>query len=315
MPAHSITDSLPLQAIFIASSILLPIMLLTFFGGMSARFLIYYTIWREMSFAKEFDKRVANFLESTDPNAKLSFYQITKKLLEKTFYELFVVRAIMKRRNPDIVMTMSDRVFLTKQGAAWIVHDMLKQFRLLKHEKESKLGQITRNTLQTNPCFNKVFGIFPTSTLNELTNLLPSLLILGGIFGTFLGIMKALPQLGLMDLQNVGETQQTMSRFLQSTSEAMVTSILGIFLSIVISIWNSVLSPEYLFLRIVDRFESGLEKLWSRSDNNDLPKDLGFDENRDPLEALAEESLQQELEDKNIVTRVRKKPAITRDAS
>ncbi len=300
------------------SEVLFPIMIASFFMGVVMRSLIYYTIWREMFFAKEFDKRVNTFLETVTRDMRLSFYLISKKLLEKTFYELFVVRAIMKRRNPDVIMTMSDRIFLTKQGAAWIVHDLLKQIRHLKHDRESKMLQITKSTLQNNPCFNRVFGVIPASMFNDLVNILPGILIVGGIFGTFLGIMSALPELGQMDLSNIEETKMVMDRFLENTSFAMSTSLVGILLSVTLSIFNSMFSPEKLFVRIVDRLESALEKIWSRSDHNDLPRNLSeFDEHRDPLEALAEEALHQELGTHSPSTNKRKDgpPEQSRDAS
>lgn len=279
-----------------ATDLLLPLMVLMFIGGVIFRTLIHYTIWREMAFAKEFDKRVTTFLDRTEIDAHLSFYAITKRLLEKTFYELFVVRAIMKRRNPDVVMTLSDRVFLTRQGAAWIVNDVLKQVKHLKHERRPKLLQITKNTLQNNPCFNKVFGLLPGSVLNDLITILPGILVICGIFGTFLGIMAALPELGAMDLTDVEETKMVMDNFLLKTSFAMSTSLVGILLSILLSVYNSLFSPDKLFADIVDRFENALDRLWNRSNSNELPKDDHFDEHRDPIAALAEEALHQELD-------------------
>lgn len=276
--------------------LLLPTMFTVFAGCIISRLLIYYTIWREMVFVKEFDKRVGVFIESTSLETKLSFYGITKKLLEKTFYELFVVRAIMKRRNPDLIMTMSDRIFLTKQGAAWLVHDMLKQIRHLRHERTPQLLPIVKSTVQNNPCFNKVFGLIPAGTVNDLLKILPGLLIVGGIFGTFLGVMRALPQLGMMDLSDIDETKIALDNFLLQVSYAMVSSVLGITFSVVLSIFNSLFSPEKLFVRIIHRFENAVDKLWTRSDHNELVTNLVFDEHRDPLEALAEEALNQELE-------------------
>ena len=47
---------------------------------------------------------------------------------------------------------------------------------------------------------------------------------------------------------------------------------------------------------MIDRFESALDLLWYRSDNNDYPQnEKPFDEHRDAVEALAEESLGLEL--------------------
>jgi hypothetical protein len=82
----------------------------------------------------------------------------------------------------------------------------------------------------------------------------------------------------------------------------MTTSIIGIMCSVAMSMINTVWSPEKLFVAIIDRFENSLDILWNRSDNNDLPEiGVEFNEHRDPSEALAEASLQQELDKKHRV--------------
>ena len=76
----------------------------------------------------------------------------------------------------------------------------------------------------------------------------------------------------------------------------MSTSIVGIILSVSMTFLNSLFSSEKLFLRTVDRFENSLDILWNRSENNYLPENLpDFDEHQDPIDALAEESLNREL--------------------
>ena len=47
---------------------------------------------------------------------------------------------------------------------------------------------------------------------------------------------------------------------------------------------------------MVDRFETSLDLLWYRSDNNNYPaNEKPFDEHKDPVDALAEESLNMEV--------------------
>ena len=47
---------------------------------------------------------------------------------------------------------------------------------------------------------------------------------------------------------------------------------------------------------MVDRFESALDLLWYRSDNNNYPEhERPFDEHRDAVEALAEDALNKEI--------------------
>jgi hypothetical protein len=60
---------------------------------------------------------------------------------------------------------------------------------------------------------------------------------------------------------------------------------------------NTMFSPERLFADIVDHFENSLDLLWNYAHSNEVPSGLKpFDENEDPVEALAAASLAQELE-------------------
>lgn len=280
-----------------------------FFVGFFFRAMIYYTVRRHEWFARELEKRVNRFIDSEVPGKveNVSFYVLSKKMLERTYYEVFEVRDRMKRRKPDSVMSLTDRVFLIRQGCAWLVKDILKQLKFLKwSEGNPKLLNITKATLQHNPCFNRVFGIFPMAGLNDLISILPGLFVVGGILGTFIGIAGGLQELGTMNLQDIENTKNIMDRFLHEISFAMVTSIVGIIFSLLSHITNVIFSPERSYVSMVDRLESALDLLWYRSDNNNFPdNEKPFDEHRDPVEALAEDAL---------VKEINKAPAVPRGA-
>ncbi|MGE0633712.1 MAG: hypothetical protein AB7O96_14960 [Pseudobdellovibrionaceae bacterium] len=276
-----------------------PVMISAFIFGVALRILVYSSVKRHEWFAREFHKRVGRFLDGEAKGAvePLSFYVATKKLLEKTFFEVFENRDKFQRRKPDHVMAMSDRVFLVKAGCAWLIKDVLKQIRHLKYGTQPpKLIAITKTTFASNPCFNRVFGVIPTVTTNEILNILPGLFVIGGIFGTFLGVMKGLPELSGMDIQDPEKTKLVMDRFLVEIAMSMGASLIGIFFSVLMTIVNTIFTPERLFVDIVDRFENSLDLLWNRSTNNEMPSNLkSFDEHRDPREALAENAIDAEL--------------------
>ena len=100
-----------------------------FFVAAFTRYIIFYTVQRHEWFSVEFEKRVNRFVESQNPGDvnDVSFYVLSKKWLEKTYYEIFELRDRMQRRRSDKVMRLADRVFLIKQGCAWLVKDILKQ--------------------------------------------------------------------------------------------------------------------------------------------------------------------------------------------
>jgi len=286
-----------LDAIVLAKAMIMPSMFTVFFIALVLRALIYYTVKREETFAKEFEKRVNAQLGSDDHLAPRSFFMLCKKLLEKTYFEMFEMRSLMKRRRIDHVTDPGDRIFLVQQGTAYLVRDTLKEVQFIKYDGvRPPISEIVKGVYANNPCFTRVFGYLPVGAFNDFLNIIPGLFIVGGIFGTFLGIMQALPELGAMDIRDPESTKLVMDTFLAKIAFSMSTSTVGIMLSVVTTVYNNFLSPERLFLKTVDRFERSLFRLWSRCDNNQLPHQIpNFDEHRDPTEALASHSIDRAL--------------------
>jgi hypothetical protein len=274
-------------------------MITAFVSAIVLRALVFYTVKRHEWFAWEFEKRVGRFLKKEDvhKSQNVSFYVVAKRLMEKTFYEAFENRDKLKRRRHDTAMSFVDRVFLVKMGCAWIVHDLLKQIRFIKYGSQPpKLLNITKNVFSKNPYFNSILGFIPTGRTNEVLNILPGLFVIGGIFGTFLGVMKGIPELSGMDLNDPEKTKLIMDRFLVEVAMSMGSSLVGIFFSVCMTLLNTWCSPDRSFGETVERFENSLDLLWNYAHTNEVPaENKPFDEHRDPLEALAEASLNQEL--------------------
>lgn len=271
-----------------------------FFIGCFLRFFINYTVSRHEWFSREFEKRVHAFMETQVPGEvkDVSFYSLTKKLLEKTYYEVFEIREKFRRRRWDSVMHWQDRVFLVKQGCAWLVKDILKQIKFLKWTNDTpKLLHITKATLHHNPCFNRIFGVLPLSSTNDVVSVMPGLFVVAGILGTFIGIAKGLPSLGNMNMADMDSTKLIMDAFLKEIAFAMHSSIFGIAFSLTMHIFNTIYSPERTYVSMVDRFESSMDLLWYRSDSNSFPvQGSDFDEHKEPAEALAAEAVRLEVE-------------------
>jgi len=84
----------------------------------------------------------------------------------------------------------------------------------------------------------------------------------------------------------------------------MATSIIGIVFSVALTLLNTAFSPEKLFIGIVDRFENSLDLLWNRSLDNDIPSNVAeFDEHKDPVDALAEQAVLKEVENKKLTSK------------
>jgi hypothetical protein len=132
--------------------------------------------------------------------------------------------------------------------------------------------------------------------LNDIISILPGLFVVAGILGTFIGISSGLNDLGGMNLQDLENTKNIMDKFLHEISYAMKSSIVGIVFSLLSHIANTMMSPERSYVSVIDRFESSMDLLWYRSDNNDYPaEDKPFDEHKDAVDALAEDALNKEI--------------------
>jgi hypothetical protein len=254
-----------------ATEYLMPLLLFGFVFAVIARLLITVTVHRQKRFVKEFSKRVhQEILAHPEPHG--SFYNLAKRALTRTYFENFELRARYKRRNEDHIMTVGDRVFLIQDGIIRLIDDFLKHARYLRRDvgQQPDFHEISNSVFAANPIFNRVLGIFSLSRTNDVLNILPSIFIVGGIFGTFLGIMKALPELTAMDVTNADASKIVIDAFLIKISFALSTSILGIVLSIVMSFMNTLLSPTNTYVEIVDAFNSAAEIMWNISVTNDV---------------------------------------------
>lgn len=254
-----------------ATDYLMPILLLAFCLAVIVRLLITVIINRQRRFVKEFCKRVHNDI-MTNPDTNGSFYNMVKRFLARTYFESFELRVKYKRRNEDHLMTIGDRVFLIQDGIIRLIDDFLKHVKYLKKKpgQQPNFNEITSNAFASNPVFNRVLGLFSMSRTNEILNILPGIFIVAGIFGTFLGIMKALPELTNMDITDAAASKVVIDSFLINISFALTTSILGIILSIIMSFLNTLLSPESTYVEIIDSFKSATEILWNKCEDNDL---------------------------------------------
>jgi hypothetical protein len=207
-----------------------------------------------------------------NPEPRGSFYNHVKRSMTRTYFENFELRARYKRRNEDHIMSVGDRVFLIQDGIIRLIDDFLQNIRYLRKESghQPDFHEISNSVFAANPVFNRVLGVFSLSRTNDVLNIMPSIFIVGGIFGTFLGIMRALPELTAMDVTNAEASKIVIDAFLIKISFALSTSILGIVLSIIMSFMNTLMSPTNTYVEFVDAFNSASEILWNKSEHNEV---------------------------------------------
>ena len=163
-------------------------------------------------------------------------------------------------------------MFLIQDGIIRLIDDFLQNIRYLRKESghQPDFHEISNSVFGANPVFNRVLGVFSLSRTNDVLNIMPSIFIVGGIFGTFLGIMRALPELTGMDITDAQASKLVIDVFLIKISFALSTSILGIVLSIVMSFMNTLMSPTNTYVEFVDAFNGASEILWNKSEHNEV---------------------------------------------
>lgn len=268
---NEIMNQLVTQISQVSSHVLLPFMFGVFLFGVFFRWVIWFTVRCQFRFAAEFEKRVHKYMAHEEESIKIaSFHMLAKKTLETTYYEHFELKRKFHRRRFDSVTSIADRLFLIREGAARLIKDTLSQTQYLKREKtQPQFLEISKFVFGSNPVFNRVLGALPMGLFHDLICILPGLFVIGGIFGTFIGVMNGLPSLSTMDISNVEMTQKLMGTFITQMAFSMGTSVVGILLSVMMTVLNSMLSPEGLYLQTISKFTSALEFLWNDTLTNE----------------------------------------------
>ena len=249
---------------------LMIIMIIVFFIGVILKFLMYYLLKAEYNFSSAFETRTHRYLnrEYIESKNVSKFNEIVEFVLKKTFNESYVARKKQyRKRKEDSKVAALNRIFLIEVGARSLIDDTLKQTKYHDSGKAPDFKNISRFVFNSNPYFNKLWGFIPIGLTNNVFSKLPSLFIIGGIFGTFLGISKGLPALKAIDPGNIMAAQSTLGNFLESMTFAMYSSVVGIFLSVCFTVMNAFMSYNSMYLSLVDRFTQSLELLWKDSNS------------------------------------------------
>lgn len=122
--------------------------------------------------------------------------------------------------------------------------------------------QLTDRVMNDDENWSKIFGIIPIDGVTRILDVLPTMFIVLGVFGTFIGISQALPEIAKIDFANLETSGQTLSNFVISVTFAMNTSIVGIFFSITLTLLNTLFPIEGTRERTFEKVENSIQVLW-----------------------------------------------------
>lgn len=241
---------------------LVPAMFIGFIFAFVARILIYLSVKSEQRFVIEFEHRVESFLLSDKRTNVGKFHQIADKILRQTHYEFYVLKAKRRLRRFDYPISIYERVFGITNGSQRLIDDTLKQTQYLGRSNNPDFERIAKSVFASNPFFSRFVGLFSKSVVDDMLYIFPSVLIICGILGTFIGIIAGLPELRSIDPSNYGGMSTVLNGFLDHMSYAMSTSVVGMLLSLAMTLLNSAMSSYSTYLDLIDRYKNSLSFIW-----------------------------------------------------
>ena len=122
--------------------------------------------------------------------------------------------------------------------------------------------QLTERVMNDDEHWSKIFGFIPIDGIVRMLDVLPTLFIVFGVFGTFIGISQALPEIANIDFNNLEDSGETLSQFVINVTFAMKTSIAGIFFSIILTMLNTIFPIDATRERTFEKVETSLQTLW-----------------------------------------------------
>jgi hypothetical protein len=285
------------KLLVISNEYLIPVMCIAFILGLIATYSLWFLKRSQLIYAKQIEKKIYVFLidkEKTSfeiESSKNEFHSLIASLMNTAHLELYEMKIQKMRRKLDYVTSMTDRMFLLIEGSNRLIKDVTMQAKYHDQSNDRPdFDEITSYAVKTNPSYNRLFGIFTNRSLHSLLILLPGLFVIGGIFGTFVGIMMGLPELTNMDLSDAAMTKKTMDAFLTNIAYSMNTSLVGIVLCVCMNIFNSLFDADDLEDEFSEKLKSCLALTWREVLANKKKKHLSaVAHHNDDVEEIGEE--------------------------
>lgn len=210
----------------------------------------------------------AEFRQTTD-----SLDQWIKNLLGEVEKDLPVrgVRAQQKAL-PDRVLREGKRSNVKDFMSAKrnVIYNMLQQSDALRNPHPPNFSELSERVLNQDPHWRNLFGFIPIDMLQRVLGILPGLFIIGGIFGTFIGITAALPMIATIDLGDLNSATPILNDFVGNISYSMNTSIAGIIFSVVLTMLNTMFPLASVRQEIKNNMANSFETIWHQIHNEKM---------------------------------------------
>ena len=137
-------------------------------------------------------------------------------------------------------------------------------------------NDLTNRVLENEVTWNKLFSFFPIAPISRLIDILPGLFVVFGIFGTFIGISMALPEIAKIDFNNLDASGEILTQFVKSVTYAMQTSIAGIMFSLITTFLNTIAPVTGMRKKTHKKISNCFENVWNAVHGDQEEKTLQF---------------------------------------
>ena len=150
------------------------------------------------------------------------------------------------------------------EGRKAVSHAVRMQIDSFKNPHPPNFSEITERVLNSDRKWHSLLGLIPVNTVSSMLSILPGLFIVGGIFGTFIGITAALPKVAAIDLSNLDAAAPILSAFVSDVAYSMNTSIAGIICSVIMTVLNTLFPFNQARNEVRRNLERCFQLIWTR---------------------------------------------------
>lgn len=263
----------------------------------------YYTSFtRELELNVEKDKEEAKQVGDVDHYLSEILGRISKRLPNRS------VRFGSTAKEEETKVDDSKKVLSLRDyvsGKQGLITNIQAESSVFHHQTPPNFTELTHRIMSQDPNWTKIMKHFPIDGVSRMIDILPGLFIVFGVFGTFIGISMALPEIAKIDFNDLDKSAETLMSFVLGVTYAMKTSIAGIFFSLVLTVLNTLFPIKETRARVFKKVETSLQMLWYHIASDKIQEQsekVVFEKLLNVLEKmdLHFEDLKKEKEDKKV---------------
>lgn len=234
-----------------------------FFAYRSSKFAnIYYSSFtRELELNVEKDKEANKRITNIDIYLSELLGKVGKKLPSRS------VRFGNKKEkeeqtlsDPNQTKTFSLREYM--DGKKGLLTNIQSESSVFHCKTPPNFTEVTSRIMEQDSQWTKMLKHLPIAEMSRMIDTLPQIFVVLGVFGTFIGIAMALPEIANIDFNDLDASAGTLMNFVLKTTFAMKTSIAGIFFSLILTVLNTLFPITGVRYRIFKKVEASLQMLW-----------------------------------------------------